>query len=128
MTQFRRGAFTAALLVIAGGAQAQTFDPMAAPANPINPMAPATAPASAAPTAPPNAEFGDLPDTAGAEDTFYQCTACHSTAIIRQQRLTDERWDYLWTWMIEKQGMYEPDDETRDIVLAYLKEHFSSER
>ena len=76
----------------------------------------------------PNPELGDLPDGPGAEETYYQCVACHSTAIIRQQRVTDARWDYLWNWMVEAQGMVEPDDETKDVILGYLKQHFSSER
>lgn len=77
---------------------------------------------------PPNPEFGGLPDAPGAEETFYQCVACHSTEIIKQQRVTDARWDDLWGWMVEKQGMIEPDPETRDTILAYLKTHFSAER
>lgn len=76
----------------------------------------------------PNPEFGNLPDAPGAEETYYQCTACHSTAIIRQQRVTDARWDDLWTWMVEKQGMFEPDPPEKDIILTYLKAHFTSER
>ena len=77
---------------------------------------------------PPNPEFGGLPDAPGAEETFYQCTACHSTEIIKQQRVTDARWDDLWVWMVEQQGMIDPDPETRGVILGYLKTHFSSER
>lgn len=73
-------------------------------------------------------EFGGLPDAPGAEDTYYQCVACHSTDIIKQQRITDARWDDLWTWMVEKQGMFEPEPETKEVILGYLKTHFSSER
>ncbi len=76
----------------------------------------------------PNPEFGGLPDAPGAEDTYYQCVACHSTEIIKQQRVSDARWDDLWSWMIEQQGMIEPDPETADVILGYLKTHFSSER
>lgn len=95
----------------------------------VNPLAPATAnPVTDAPVVDLDSELGNLPVGPGAEDTYYQCIACHSTAIIRQQRLSDARWDYLWTWMIEDQGMYEPDDETKDLILTYLKTHFSSER
>ncbi len=94
-----------------------------------NPLAPAaSAPDSSTPTAAPNPDFGNLPDGEGAEDTYYQCVACHSTAIILQQRLTDARWDYLWTWMVEDQGMFEPDEEEKEVILKYLKTHFSSER
>lgn len=95
-------------------------------ANPLMPGA--SAPSPDATDVELDPELGNLPVGPGAEDTYYQCIACHSTAIIRQQRLTDERWDYLWTWMVEEQGMYEPDEETRDLILTYLKTHFSSER
>ena len=73
-------------------------------------------------------ELGNLPDTPGIEDTFYLCSACHSISIVRQQRIADARWDYLWTWMVEKQGMPEQDPETKERILSYLKRHFSSER
>lgn len=36
-----------------------------------------------------------LPEGHGREDTFYRCTACHSTAVIRRSRLSRERWDEL---------------------------------
>lgn len=107
----------------------EAYDPMRPAANPLNPLAPAMS-NSAAPEAEVelDPELGNLPVGPGAEETYYQCIACHSTAIIRQQSLTDERWDYLWTWMVEEQNMYEPDDETKDLILTYLKTHFSSER
>lgn len=106
----------------------QGFDPMRPAVNPLAPAMPMADAGSDEPAFAPNPELGNLPDAPGAEDTYYQCVACHSTAIIRQQSLSDARWDYLWTWMVEEQGMYEPDDETRDIILNYLKTHFSSER
>jgi hypothetical protein len=73
-------------------------------------------------------EFDYLPVGPGMEDTYYSCTACHSSQTFQQMRLTDARWDYLWNWMIEEQGMPDYGEETREIVLAYLKDHFSSER
>lgn len=75
-----------------------------------------------------NPDFGNLPDTPGVEDTYYSCTACHSAATFAQQRLTDERWEYLWDWMITDQGMADYGDEARAIILAYLQTHFSSQR
>ena len=139
-------AVAATALLTAGAATAQQpYDPMAAlirapaydalhppgsaPAGEIRPDAPAElAPQTAAADGTPDPELGGLPSGPGAEDTYYQCVACHSTAIIKQQRVTDARWDYLWHWMIEEQGMIEPDEESKDIILAYLKAHFSSER
>lgn len=93
-----------------------------------DPLKPRGAPESDAPAVPTNPDFDDLPDTPGVEDTFYLCTACHSAAIIKQQSISDARWDYLWDWMIEKQGMAEVDEETKQVILDYLKTHFSSER
>lgn len=75
-----------------------------------------------------NPEFDGMIDAPGAEDTFYMCSACHSIALVKQQRLSDARWDYLWTWMIEEQGMADPGNELRETILDYLKEHYSSER
>ncbi|CTQ33263.1 hypothetical protein [Jannaschia rubra] len=122
----RAGLLAPAVLAATAALAQQAYDPMRPAANPLAP--PTSAPASAAPAVETDPELGNLPVGPGAEDTYYQCVACHSTAIIRQQRLTDERWDYLWTWMIEEQGMYEPEPETTDVILTYLKTHFSSER
>lgn len=75
-----------------------------------------------------NPEFENLPDAPGMEETYFQCVGCHSMAIIKQQHLSDARWDYLWHWMVDEQGMPEADPETKEVILDYLKQHFSSER
>lgn len=80
------------------------------------------------PPPPSNPELGGLPEAAGAEETYYLCSACHSIALVTQQRLTDERWNNLWDWMVREQGMPEQDEETRQAILSYLQTHFSSER
>ena len=122
-----RAAFCVSIISSASGSWAQqAYDPMRPAINPLAPSA--SVAASPALDAATNPEFGNLPDGIGAEETYYQCVACHSTAIIRQQHLTDARWEYLWTWMVKEQGMYDPEDETKDIILTYLKTHFSSER
>lgn len=117
----RLAAALAMALLVAPAAAQQGYDPMAAARG--APALPGAAPAPAG-----NPDLGNLPDGPGAEDTYYQCVACHSTAIIRQQRLTDARWDYLWDWMVEKQGMTPAEPEVREAILTYLKTHFSSER
>ncbi len=125
-----RIAAAAALCLASGAAGAQQgYDPMAAArgAPALLPGAPSAA-APAAPAVAGHPDYENLPDAAGVEDTYYQCVACHSTAIIKQQRLTDARWDYLWGWMVEEQGMPEAEPETRETILDYLKTHFSSER
>lgn len=125
----------AALFLMAGLAvAAPPPDPMQAliarPAgsNPLDPMTALRAQSRAGDAAEGNPEHGGLPDGPGVEETYYTCVACHSTDIIKQQRVTDLRWDELWDWMIDAQGMVAPDDETKTAILTYLKTNFSSER
>lgn len=115
------------LVLPVSAALAQGYNPLARPGfNPLAPGSPAGKPQQKQEEG--NPELGGLPDGKGAEETFYACTACHSTAIIRQQHVTDARWDDLWNWMIEKQGMPEYPPEDKGLILGYLKQHFSSER
>lgn len=114
------------LFCLAGTAFAQELhNPMRATPNPLWPNLTSPEPVS---EAEPNPMFGNLPEGEGMEDTYYQCVACHSTGIIIQQSLSDARWEYLWDWMVEEQGMYDPEDGLREEILAYLTTHFSSER
>lgn len=68
----------------------------------------------------------DLPAGEGREVTFGLCGACHSMQLVVQQRLPAHRWDELWTWMIQTQGMPDPGPEIQKQILTYLKQHFSS--
>jgi hypothetical protein len=56
------------------------------------------------------------------------CTGCHGLDIVKQQRMSDERWAYTLEWMVREQGMPKLPDPIEDQVLAYLTTHFSSER
>ena len=123
------------LALSAGLSMAQpTLDPMdamrgrPAAADPLDPMSALRASKETNEGKETVDEFDGLPAGPAAEVTYYNCAICHSTEIIKQQRVTDTRWDYLWDWMIESQGMIEPDDETKAQILDYLKTHFSSER
>lgn len=73
----------------------------------------------------PQDDYWGLPRTTGYEETAAYCTACHSLRIVMQQRQTREGWDYLLTWMSEKQGMAPPHPEDRETILNYLAEHFT---
>ncbi len=73
-------------------------------------------------------EFGLMKVADGVETTFYACTACHSEMIVVQQGLTRDGWDELIDWMIEDQGMDEPDTADRDIMLNYLAAHYNEDR
>lgn len=131
---FSRAILGAALLALCSGMAVARDDPMRmlsgrpAGSNVMDPMTSLVAPAKTEGEAAGNVELGGLPDGPGAEETYYQCVACHSTEIIKQQRLTDARWDELWNWMRDTQGMVEPDADSRAAILAYLKQNFSSER
>ncbi len=70
-------------------------------------------------------DYGGLPEGEGRLETFQHCIGCHSTAIIRQQRLNRERWDQILTWMVENQGMQEMVPEIRAQVLDYLAEQLN---
>lgn len=72
--------------------------------------------------------FGGLPPGEGRELVYGTCTACHSTAIIRQQGMTRARWDSTLTWMVEQQGMPDPPPDMRATILDYLAEQFPAER
>jgi len=69
-----------------------------------------------------------LPEGPGRDETFYGCTACHGTAIIRQQGMTRERWDETMRVMTEKHGMAAYDGELRALILDYLAANFPPRR
>lgn len=75
-----------------------------------------------------DSEFGLMVEAAGAEETFYACTACHSEMIVVQQGKTRDGWDKLLDWMVEEQGMAELDEDERSVVLDYLAEHYNTDR
>lgn len=61
-----------------------------------------------------------LPEGPGREESFYRCTACHSTAVIRRSRLSRDRWDELMDWMTERHGMPLLEGEERRLIVDYL--------
>jgi cytochrome c len=73
----------------------------------------------------PAVDFGPgWPAGPGQAETGELCNACHSLAIVKQQRLSRETWDKLLTWMVEKQGMAAQSPERRAQILDYLVQHF----
>lgn len=73
-------------------------------------------------------DFGQLVAGTGVETTFYSCTSCHSEMIVAQQGKTREGWDELLVWMVEEQGMNEPTETDRNLILDYLAEHYNTDR
>jgi cytochrome c5 len=81
----------------------------------------AAAPPAAAQAPEPEPETPDvLKDGAGRDETFYTCTACHSTALIRRSAFARDRWDQLLDWMTDTHGMPELHGEDRTVILDYL--------
>lgn len=72
----------------------------------------------------PGDEWEGLPEGEGREELFYNCIACHSTAIIQQQRLDRRTWNEVLVWMVDDMGMPEMPEEEHELVLDYLVEHF----
>jgi len=72
-------------------------------------------------------DYWGLPHSEGVETVAGYCSACHSLAIVMQQRQTDEGWDYLLNWMVEKQGMSPPPDDMRIEIISYLAREFGQE-
>lgn len=65
-------------------------------------------------------DFGGLAEGEGRELVHAVCSACHSLAIVKQQRLSRAVWDEVLTWMVEEQGMPELEPAERATILAYL--------
>ncbi len=72
-------------------------------------------------------DFWGLPRSDGVDTVAGLCGACHSLAIVMQQRQSEEGWNYLFDWMIEKQGMAPITGDTRSEIIAYLSREFGQE-
>lgn len=89
--------------------------PTPAPA-PSEPAAPVTNPADLEP-----ATVMGLAAGAGRTMVITHCTACHSTALVTQNRMTRDRWDHTITWMQETQNLWPIPAEQRAAILDYLE-------
>ncbi len=54
------------------------------------------------------------------------CTACHSSALILQNRFTREGWHEKIVWMQETQGLWDL-GKNEDAILDYLAMHYAPE-
>ena len=52
------------------------------------------------------------------------CTACHSSKLITQQRGTAEQWLAMIRWMQKKQNLWQFDPDTENRIVAYLAENY----
>lgn len=72
-------------------------------------------------------EFAPLPPGEGAEETFYNCGACHSLQTVTNGAYSRRVWDEILDWMVEDQGMWELDPDEREIILDYLATHLGED-
>ncbi len=75
----------------------------------------------------PGDDYWGLPRSEGVDTVAGLCGVCHSLAIVMQQRQSEEGWNYLFDWMIEKQGMAPIAGEMRDDIITYLSREFGQE-
>ncbi len=69
-----------------------------------------------------------LPGGPGRDETFYVCTACHGSAIVRQQGMTRELWSQTIDYMVERQKMEPLEAQLRALIVNYLGENFPPRR
>lgn len=68
----------------------------------------------------------DLVIGEGFEIVKGHCTACHSSALVIQNKFTREGWKAKIEWMQETQGLWDL-GESESIILDYLAEHYAPE-
>lgn len=73
-------------------------------------------------------EFGVLVPAKGADETFNNCTACHSERIISQQGLSRKDWAELFEWMVDEQEMEKMEEPDYTLVLDYLSKNYGQGR
>jgi cytochrome c5 len=52
------------------------------------------------------------------------CTACHSSKLITQQRGTAQQWLTMIRWMQKKQNLWQFDPGTESRIIAYLADNY----
>jgi len=72
-------------------------------------------------------DYGGLKEGEGREETFGNCTACHSAMLVRQQSHDRRTWNEIIDWMIDYHGMWELDEDTRNTIVDYLVKHYGPE-
>ncbi len=72
----------------------------------------------------PSDEYWGLPRAPGYEEIAFRCSACHSIALVMQQRQNAAGWTAVIDRMVARQGMPEPDASARASMIAYLAGEF----
>ncbi len=72
-------------------------------------------------------EFYPLPPGDGVDEVYYSCIACHSLRTVTNGGYSRRVWDELLDWMVEDQGMMEPEPDVRETMLDYLATHIGED-
>ena len=64
----------------------------------------------------------------GVEAVKKQCSACHSTQLIIQNKANYQSWLATLRWMQEKQGMQPLSQQTEALILKYLAKNYAPEQ
>lgn len=64
-----------------------------------------------------------LVDADGITEVINNCTQCHSTEIIKQNRLSAEQWRSTIKWMQETQNLWDLGNN-EDIIIDYLVKNY----
>lgn len=65
-----------------------------------------------------------FPDGEYRDETFYVCTACHGSDLVRAQGHSRERWAQVLDIMVEKHNMAPLEGEDLEKTLDYLAKAF----
>lgn len=65
-----------------------------------------------------------LVEAPGHDLVAAHCIACHSTQLIKQNRMSRESWKDTIRWMQKTQGLW-PLGEAEPVILDYLASHYS---
>jgi hypothetical protein len=72
-------------------------------------------------------EFYPLPPGEGVDEVYYGCIACHSLRTVTNGGYSRAVWDELLDWMVENQGMMEPEPDIRAVMLDYLSTYLGED-
>lgn len=68
-----------------------------------------------------------LKDAEGLMEVVYNCTNCHSSKLVIQNRMNAERWAATIDWMQETQNLADL-GRNEDIIIKYLVENYPPQR
>lgn len=64
-----------------------------------------------------------LVDAKGLQEVITNCTTCHSSKLIIQNRMGKEQWNASIRWMQETQGLWDL-GENQEIIVDYLTTNY----